>query len=71
VNVRDKFGRTALHYAALYGQNTLVEPLLKKGFDPNALDTETRMTPTLIACESGKIQVVEGMLKYVRNWGLV
>ncbi|KAI6240665.1 ANK-REP-REGION domain-containing protein [Aphelenchoides fujianensis] len=65
-NVRDKDGRSALHYAALYGQGKWSRLLLESNFDPNALDKD-RMTPTLMACASGQIDVLKQMLKFDGN----
>lgn len=64
-NIQDHFGRSALHYAILYGQNILIEPLLANGFDPNLPDTEEGMTPMLIACTVGRMSLVDELLKNV------
>lgn len=51
-------GWTALHYAAGYGFVELIEPLLARGADCNALDDEGR-TPLAVAREEKRAQVVE------------
>lgn len=40
VNARDKFGKTAIHYAVQNGHAELVKTLLKMGADPNLVDGE-------------------------------
>ena len=62
----DSSGRTALHYAALSGNLTLVQPLLDKGFNLNAKDRAGR-TPLHYAALSGKHEVILLLEKKVQQ----
>jgi cytohesin len=69
-------GRTALHYAAAWGQLETVEALLELGADPNAMAemaeySETlRMTPLHYAAREGQEKVVRELLKSGANAGV-
>ena len=54
----NNYQRTALHFAALYGQLDIVEALLKKGADVNEMDTAGR-TAIDYACRYGHEKVAK------------
>ena len=58
----DDLGRTALHYAAGYGELAVVRALCKAGADANAGD-RTGMTPLHWACLKAQAPVVEALLR--------
>jgi truncated hemoglobin YjbI len=49
VSDRGRYGRTALHYAVRGGKLPLIELLLERGADPNALDNQGRTPMTHLA----------------------
>ena len=51
-NTQDKYGRTALHAAALLAQPELARYLLSKGADINARDRDAR-TPLMVSASAG------------------
>ena len=55
-------GWTALHYCAGYGFAELVEPLIERAADVNALDDEGK-TPLRVAIESGQQEVSDLLLQ--------
>jgi hypothetical protein len=66
---QDKYGRTALHAAALLGQLDLARYLLSKGADVNARDGDGR-TPLMISASAGGFDPFPG-LATVSPWGLI
>uniref|UniRef100_A0ABD2XP94 RNase H type-1 domain-containing protein n=1 Tax=Trichogramma kaykai TaxID=54128 RepID=A0ABD2XP94_9HYME len=62
VNVRDKWGKTLLHYAAHFENMELAESLLRRGVDPNLADVKGS-TPLHMALVSGNKTAVELLLK--------
>jgi ankyrin repeat protein len=68
-NTLDKYGRTALHAAALLGQLDLARYLLSKGADVNARDGDGR-TPLMISASAGGFDHFPG-LATVSPWGLI
>jgi hypothetical protein len=66
---QDKYGRTALHAAALLGQLDLARYLLSKGADVNARDGDGR-TPLMISASAGGFDPFPGMAT-VSPWGLI
>lgn len=63
VNMRDRNGRTGLHWAAEKGNVESVEVLLESGADVNAADGDG-MTPLAIACMDGEYEIASALLKY-------
>jgi len=49
IDLSDKLGRTPLHYAAFGGNTEIIELLLKKGANINAVDTSKQWTPLFFA----------------------
>jgi hypothetical protein len=68
-DTQDKYGRTALHAAALLGQLDLARYLLSKGADVNARDGDSR-TPLMISTSAGGFELFPG-LATVSPWGLI
>ena len=61
VNIRDEYGVTPLHVAAVKGHDGVVSTLLLRGADINALDN-TGDTPLIWASSEGSLCVVETLL---------
>lgn len=59
----DKNRRNLIHYAAANENPEIIKFLLKNGSDPNELDS-MRLTPLMIACKLGKIEVVKALLEH-------
>ncbi|MBX3386822.1 MAG: ankyrin repeat domain-containing protein [Phycisphaeraceae bacterium] len=57
----DRLGRTPLHYAALDGDDTLIQRLLTDGLDPNLAD-DNGWTPLHFACQSSSAKAVRALL---------
>jgi hypothetical protein len=68
-STQDKYGRTALHTAALLGQLDLARYLLSKSADVNARDGDGR-TPLMISASAGGFDPFPG-LATVSPWGLI
>uniref|UniRef100_A0AC35U5S9 SAM domain-containing protein n=1 Tax=Rhabditophanes sp. KR3021 TaxID=114890 RepID=A0AC35U5S9_9BILA len=62
INLQDKYGCTALHYAVQNDMLTTVELLIAKNADVNISDL-SGMTPTLDACLVGKEALLKLLLK--------
>lgn len=68
VNLRARGnGRTALHYAAGYGEVEVADVLLRAGAEVNARD-RAGMTPLSWACLKGQTDVVGMLLKVGMRW---
>lgn len=59
----DQQRRNLIHYAAANVNGEVVKFLLQNGADPNELDAQ-RITPLMIACKLGKIEVVRVLLEH-------
>ncbi|KAJ3214118.1 hypothetical protein HK099_007016 [Clydaea vesicula] len=59
----DRFGNTALHFAASQGDYPLSYMLLLKGADPNALN-KSSISPTTIACRCGHVILLKVLIKH-------
>jgi hypothetical protein len=66
-NTQDKFGRAALHAAALLGQQELARFLLSKGADVNARDKDGR-TPLMVSASAGGFDHFRGFAT-LSPWG--
>lgn len=66
VNVKDKNGRTPMHWAADYGHASVIELLAKKGADINAKD-RFGITPLLAAVYDGRTSAVKALLAHGAN----
>ncbi|CAB0037157.1 unnamed protein product [Trichogramma brassicae] len=51
IDAQDRWGKTPLHFAQLYGNTEMTEILLERGADPNAADKEG-LTPLHFLCKS-------------------
>lgn len=63
VNVRDKYGRSALHLAAKLGHAIRVQELLRFGAEVNASDLNMQ-TPLHYAVRSGHTQVIDALVNH-------
>lgn len=66
-NTQDKYGRTALHAAALLAQPELARYLLSKGADINARDRDAR-TPLMVSASAGGYDHFQGFAM-LSPWG--
>jgi ankyrin repeat protein len=66
---RDHNGETALYYAAIEGNEDVVAFLLNKGADASTKNA-MQDTPLMHACTSGKVGVVQLLLKHTEGQGL-
>ncbi len=63
VNSRDRFGKTALHYAAQNGDVELMKELLQvKGIETNAMEPY-HATPLHLAAEKGFLKIAQSLVK--------
>jgi ankyrin repeat protein len=69
INARDSGGKTALHWAALYGQNKVMELLLANKADVNSLD-EDGFTPLHWAATFNQSDAVKLLLANKANMNL-
>ncbi|GMT19636.1 hypothetical protein PFISCL1PPCAC_10933, partial [Pristionchus fissidentatus] len=63
VNKQDEFGNTALHYAVVEAQPSLVRRLMEAGADPT-IDNELEMTPLHEAARNGVDTFIETILAH-------
>ena len=63
VNIKNKFGATALHYASSKGYTKIVKFLLEKGSNSNE-KSSSGWTPLHAACAKGNIECAKLLLKY-------
>jgi ankyrin repeat protein len=65
VNVRNKYGRTALMFASKYGFTSIVISLLNAGADPDIMPNSVEEPTALIAAsEKGHLEVVQALLAH-------
>jgi hypothetical protein len=62
VNSRDRYGRTALHWACYHGQLSVVQALVGAGANPAALDNGG-YTPLMLAASFGQPDIVAFLLQ--------
>lgn len=58
----DAYGRSALHYASMYGHDLICQRLLLLGAQPNAVDLDN-YTPLIYAVVNGKLECVRVLLE--------
>ena len=58
VNLRDKKGRSAVHYASEQGQDDTLQLLIQSGADVNFQDFESKETPLHVAILNGQFNAV-------------
>lgn len=68
INVPDNQGQTALHHAALLGNDKVVQVLLQRGADPNALAKRMDVrgeppTPLMAAVSQARADIVQVLLR--------
>ena len=63
IDAQNDVGRSALFYAALFGQKEAVEYLLEKGANAN-ITTAQGKTPLMMAVQEGFVHVVKVLLKH-------
>ena len=66
VNLKDKYGRTPLHYAVQHGSINCSVSLLLAGADVNA-KSNTKETPLIKAARRGKVREIEFLLENLRE----
>lgn len=64
---RDARGNTALHFAALYGQDGIARALVDAGACTEALTKDDRTTPLRLAAERGHLRTVQVLLDAAAN----
>ena len=62
LDLSDRHGQTALHWASWYGPLSLVQALVREGANPSALST-LRRTPLIDASYTGKSDIVAFLLQ--------
>jgi len=64
LNGADEEGNTALHMAAMYGHEALVQLILEQGsaLQPNAVDSDNT-TPFMLACARGHLSIAHMLVK--------
>ncbi|KAL2459310.1 Calmodulin-binding transcription activator 5 [Forsythia ovata] len=72
LDYRDKFGWTALHWAAYYGREKMVAALLSAGAKPNLVTDPTSQNPDgCTAADLASINCHDGLAAYLAEKGLV
>ena len=61
---RDGRGSSCLHLAVVSGSEGAVSLLLSNGFDVNAVDSERRRTPLMLAIQLGNEGVIKALLRH-------
>jgi ankyrin repeat protein len=61
VNIRDKYGKTALHWSSQFGYQSIVELLVECGANVNTLDNAGK-SPLFDAIHYGRLQIVKFLL---------
>ena len=57
VNEKDLGGKTALHYACMYGKYSTATLLLDHGADIEAVTNNCKSTPLMCACINGRTSI--------------
>jgi ankyrin repeat protein len=58
VNLRDKTGKSAVHYASEFGQDDILQLLISNGANVNFQDSENLRTPLHEAIMNGQFNCV-------------
>jgi ankyrin repeat protein len=70
VNLKDKDGNTALHYAVKKSQTRIIKKLLQRGADINIADYRRKKTPVMLAKNNPEILEIFRKKEFAKNYFL-